>query len=607
MKNKKLLLLAGAAVLFLGVSSFGHFNQKITPVEAAAHADNYDSYTYSGHYYDYLDTSGSDGLQGDFRKALSPLILPRGWYTYGSSGEDHLSTQLQYADEDPDNSANMIYLYTRDSVKKNSAQTWNREHVWPQNNSNGHWGRSNAGTDLLHIRPTYNDTNNKRGNMIYADVNKQGPVTYNGIVYGYIASGKFEPIDSVKGDVARIIMYVWTAYYDFYKDSGLMITKTFESYDTLLSWHTMDEPDEMEGMRNDYCESSKQKNRNPFVDHPEYAWRVFGDSASSSVKSACMTKYPANGGGTVTPTKEIQSISISGTANKVNYYVGESFDPTGLTVTAHYNDQSQETIPLGNCSWDPNPLTEGITSVTCNYRKHSATYNGIAVTPRPVVQGEYSVDFVEHGTDSGDTLTAASIYSDCLENNNLIDSVGEFTKIFKGTNGLKLGSSKGTGSITFVLKEAARNNIVSLKLESSAFSNDQAKLEIKLDNTVVGSDIVPGEDFSVTLNKVSATNLTISTTEKRAYLINITLNIESNQPVGPGGDSSENPSSSSDYGEQSSGSGELSSDENSSSSRRKRSSKSSSTTGCDGSILGVSSLLGVGALIGLVFIFSKKK
>ena len=54
----------------------------------------------------------------------------------------------------------------------------------------------------------------------------------------------------------------------------------------------MDKPDALEGHRNDFCETSIQKNRNPFVDHPEYAWEIFGDSASADVKEACKNAYP---------------------------------------------------------------------------------------------------------------------------------------------------------------------------------------------------------------------------------------------------------------------------------------------------------------------------
>ena len=75
--------------------------------------------------------------------ALTSLIHPSGWYTYGSTGSDHLDSVLQDADEDPTNPNNMIFLYTRNSVAKchsiSASGPWNREHVWPQSLSNGCW------------------------------------------------------------------------------------------------------------------------------------------------------------------------------------------------------------------------------------------------------------------------------------------------------------------------------------------------------------------------------------------------------------------------------------------------------------------------------------
>lgn len=287
----KAILSLSLAASFLGAGFLVRHNQKTLEVNATAHQDNFAAYTYAGSYYDGIE--GSTGLNGTLRKALTSLCYPKGFYTYGSSGSDHLSTQLQYADEDPTNSKNMIYLYTRDSVTKNAASTWNREHVWPQNLSNGCWGTSTAGTDILHIRPTYDSTNNKRSNFKYGNASNAANLTYNGIVYGKLST-YFEPIDSVKGDVARIIMYVWTTYVEHYGNLP-EVTNTFQSYDVMMQWHLSDAPDVMEGNRNDYSETSKQKNRNPFVDHPEYAWKIFGDKCSSDVLAEAKSVYPDDG------------------------------------------------------------------------------------------------------------------------------------------------------------------------------------------------------------------------------------------------------------------------------------------------------------------------
>ena len=163
--KKKIIVFGTLTAVFalgLGVAAVKTSNQTFSAVEAEQHKENYEDYRYSGTYYDNIDFKGSEGLNGSIRTSLTSLIFPKGWYTYGSSGYDHLSTQLQYADQDPTNPDNMIYLYTRNSVRKNAAGTWNREHVWPQSQSNGCWGTSNAGTDILHIRPTYNTKNSTR-------------------------------------------------------------------------------------------------------------------------------------------------------------------------------------------------------------------------------------------------------------------------------------------------------------------------------------------------------------------------------------------------------------------------------------------------------------
>ena len=287
----KAILSMSLAASFLGAGFLIRHNQ-LTEVEASTHTDNYDPYVYSGSYYEGI--SGGEGLNGTLRKALTTLCYPKGFYSYSGTGSDHLSTQLQYADEDPLNKSNMIYLYTRDSVKKNAATSWNREHVWPQSLSNDCWGQGTAGADLLHIRPTYNTTNSTRGNDKYGNVPTGTKREYGGIFYGTSGSGMFEPLDTVKGDVARIVMYVWATYVEHYAKLP-EITNTFQSYDVMMQWHLADAPDVMEGNRNNYCETSKQKNRNPFVDHPEYAWKIFGEKCSSDVLAEAKSVYPDDG------------------------------------------------------------------------------------------------------------------------------------------------------------------------------------------------------------------------------------------------------------------------------------------------------------------------
>ena len=244
--NKNLLrTIVLSITCVLGISVVVLPNNTPTNVNAEQHLEDYDSYTYSGSYYDSIDFDASEGMNGDLRKSLSSYIYPKGFYTYSGSGETHLSTQLQYADEDPTNSNNMVYLYTRNSVPKSAATVngtiiWNREHVWCQSLSNDNWGTTEGGTDILHLRPVYASTNSSRNNNPYGDTNKKTPKYYENMLYGYLSGGYFEPIDSVKGDVARIIMYLWVTYNN--NSKPLNILSVFKDYNTLLTSPLTDSP-----------------------------------------------------------------------------------------------------------------------------------------------------------------------------------------------------------------------------------------------------------------------------------------------------------------------------------------------------------------------------
>ena len=581
MKNK-IIKLTIATALFVCGASYASINQNraITPVEAATHVENFDPYTYSGTYYDALDKTGTEGLYGTFRSKLSSYIFPKGWYTYGGGGSDHLSTILQSADEDPTNKSNMIYLYTRDSVRKNAASSWNREHVWPQSlsrNSSGvqHWGTSQAGTDILHIRPTYNSTNGERDNDKYGNTNKSNPLTYNGMPYGYETGTTFEPLDSVKGDVARIIMYVWTAYYDYYNDSSLLITKTFTNYDTLLEWHMLDKPDVHEGYRNDFSQTSRQKNRNPFVDHPEYAWKIFGDSASADVKNRCKQTYPGN-------EKIATKIEISGEATKKQYTAGESFDPTGLTVTATYTDNTTAVIANDKCYWKKKRLRAGLTTVVPG--------------PTPEIQGTYGIVFIKDNEEATIPVTANEVLTGYTANNTLVEEVTSAQSVYPSENGLQIDNR---GSIVFKLKDVAKTP----DIQSVYFVSKQGTEEVEVDVKLNDEDIsFSSADGVHTINIAGyfdegLSTITISTT-KAFELEEFGINVkQKEQPVPQPSSSSSSEAPTSESSIPKSSSSESSNSQNGD--NRKK--------GCNGSIIAVASLTGLTTLIGSVLLLSKKR
>lgn len=87
-------------------------------------------------------------------------------------------------------------------------------------------------------------------------------------------------------------------------------------------------------------------------------------------------------------TKTLQSISASGAPSKTSYYAGESFSSTGLTINANYSDSTSTNV-TADCTFTPNPLTAGTTSVTASYTEggvtKTASITGITVTARTLV------------------------------------------------------------------------------------------------------------------------------------------------------------------------------------------------------------------------------
>ncbi|MBQ8387779.1 MAG: endonuclease [Clostridia bacterium] len=163
----------------------------------------------------------------------------------------------------------------------NGGSGWNREHVWPK--SLGGFEQEGAGADLHHIRPSESQTNSQRGNLKYGNVNGGSSTTGNmsGLAGGNYSGSYFEPLDNVKGDVARICLYVYVRWGGEYSKCS-SITNVFQSVDVLLEWCALDPVDTWEMGRNEVV-SKIQGNRNVFIDYPELAWQLFGRQAPTDM------------------------------------------------------------------------------------------------------------------------------------------------------------------------------------------------------------------------------------------------------------------------------------------------------------------------------------
>jgi endonuclease I len=209
-----------------------------------------------------LYTGYYEGLNGitdvQFKSTLRGIISNYVGVTYGAA-----RYALDDTDRDPNNPNNVILVYNRASVSGvwDGGVTWNREHVFPQSYLGASASNEviNIAADMHNLKPANPSINTSRGNKAFAP----GSGTHGAVVGGYY------PGDADKGDIARIILYMHVRW-------NLIISpSTIGDINTFLRWHIEDPVDAFEANRNEVIHQV-QGNRNPFIDHPELADRIWG-------------------------------------------------------------------------------------------------------------------------------------------------------------------------------------------------------------------------------------------------------------------------------------------------------------------------------------------
>ena len=332
----------GAMVLGLGAASFlfaaaHHYNDEAKLADASV-----GSYTTSiSSYYSSSSTSYSGTqLLGQLHDLITSTH--KTYTTYDDNGKN---LYQQNTDQWYDASGNKVSGYLRDfysgvkwpnawaATAGNTSGGYNREHVWCQSLSNGLWGTTGGGSDMHHLRPTEVRINSTRNNNLYGTVSSRDShkvysklgtnTTY--ALGGYLSGEVFEPIDSVKGDVARIVFYVYT-HYNSYSVSAVfgsyastngsasssyfatsklsilnLVSASSESaaFSMLMNWNNSDPVDSMEAKRNEQV-AKYQGNRNPFIDYPDLANCCWGSS-----KWNWATRSTGSSSGSTTPTYSV--------------------------------------------------------------------------------------------------------------------------------------------------------------------------------------------------------------------------------------------------------------------------------------------------------------
>ena len=180
-------------------------------------------------------------------------------------------------------------------------------------------------TDLHHIFPTDGYVNGRRSNYAYGEVGSATWTSRNGSKLGAcktpgFTGTVFEPIDEYKGDLARALMYMSVRYYSedgSWGSSDMTVKSEIKPWAIamLLRWNDQDPVSQKEINRNNVIYRDYQHNRNPFVDHPEYARMIWDPSWSVDEEGdGAIYLFP-------NPIERGQTLHVSGDKNQIDALV----------------------------------------------------------------------------------------------------------------------------------------------------------------------------------------------------------------------------------------------------------------------------------------------
>ena len=268
---------------------------------------------------------------------------------------------------------------------------WNKEHTWAK--SLGNFGETApAGTDLHHLIAADQNNNNYHSNLDFGDVisgatnvlDERGNISGK-TGYSSLSGTKkvYEPADEYKGDIARMVFYMATRYLTYSSTGnpqlrlvenvvgGTTVTSSASVYGELgilshyLQWNEEDPVDAYEIKRNNLIYHNFQGNRNPYIDHPEWAEIVFDTtySGAGATIASGTSSVGNNPAWAAASGVTLSSISVNASSMLTTYALNEPFDSTGLVVTATMSDSSTKVVTGWTTDYD------GITSFASSGNK----------------------------------------------------------------------------------------------------------------------------------------------------------------------------------------------------------------------------------------------
>ena len=425
--------------------------------------------------------------------------------------------------------------------------------------------------DLNHLYPADGTTNMSKNDNPLGVVTGT-PTTDNGVskigpaVYDGYTGAVFEPANQYKGDFARSYFYMATAYehyarkWDTSKPENMMQNNTYPVFKPwaltlLLQWHKQDVVSLKETTRNDVVYGI-QKNRNPFIDHPELIDYIWGNLTTVPYRLDGNINFPylnwPNDNDTINmgstyyqqakdTTINLKAMNLTGnltlsvggtnassfSVNKTGITKAEA--EAGTTIQIHFY-----TSTLGSQSAILSISGGGITTI--NLKLKTSTTDEFAALPGSnTTNSGFTATWTPSSGATGYSLNVYSIENSGTTPTTLIDEGftlalpnnwskdGYVINMADGTE--KMGSGSDYGKLILPsLNLSTATSTITVRAKQYGTDNG-APLMVSLDNQLISTwtTAVPFQDFTANFSKsTSASSIAIYTlTGKRVYVDNV--------------------------------------------------------------------------------------
>lgn len=143
-------------------------------------------------------------------------------------------------------------------------------------------------------------------------------------------------------------------------------------------------------------------------------------------------------------------------------------------------------------------------------------------TPEPT-EGSYTITFDNVSEDETSDISAADLLKYITEGDEYVASASGISKVYKGTTGLKFGSSKVVGKVVLNLSDKGKVNATKIVVNAKTYNSTNSNLSLNGTSVTLSSTELADYEYILDGTELTAITLETSGSDYRAYVKGLTI------------------------------------------------------------------------------------